>query len=114
MTTTATEPFSRDSWAGMYATRHLATDPGIQEICYLQDQSPENEIRLVEVNELLSLREIDHLEPIDFGVDIDGVHPHRLLVLDVTPQEWEQVKGGRLRLPAGWSMNEMKIYRQKI
>ena len=113
MASVLTQPFSRDSWAEMYAQRHLDTDAGIQQICYLADQSPENEIRFVEINDMLSLRETGLLEPLDFGVDVGGTHPHRLLVLDITPEEWEQVKLKPDLLPAGWSLKGMKIYRQK-
>ena len=44
------------------------------------------------------------LEPIDFGVNIDGADGHTLIVLDVTPAQWEAIREGRLALPAGWTL----------
>ena len=70
--------FNRDEAARWYANRHLKTDPGIREVYYLPRGSPEREIRLLEVNDLMADRQEDPLEAIDFGVDIDGTNAHTL------------------------------------
>ncbi len=94
-----------DELARCYAKRHLATDPGIQTVYYLPDGAPEREIRFLEVNELLAIRQDDPLEPIDFGVGIGGADAHTLMVLDVTPAQWEKIRDRRLSLPGGWSLD---------
>jgi hypothetical protein len=97
--------FNRDEVASWYASRHLKTDPGIREVYYLPGGSPEREIRLLEVNDLVADRQEDPLEPIDFGVEIGGTNAHTLFVCDVTPAQWEQINKKQLRLPGNWSLD---------
>ena len=96
--------FDKAEMARWYADRHLRTDPGIRTVYYLPVGAPEREIRLLEINELIAVRENDPLEPIDFGIDITGADSHCLLVLDVTPAQWDNIREGRLQLPEGWSL----------
>jgi hypothetical protein len=95
--------FDRDKVARQYAAQHLRTDPGIRAVYYLPNTAPEREIRLVEVNELIGAMAAP--EPLDFGVDISGPEEHTLFVLDVTPQQWEQLRTGSLPLPQGWTLD---------
>jgi len=74
-------------------------------VYYLPRGSPEREIRFLEINDLMAVRKNDPLEPIDFGVDIGGTEPHTLLVLDVTPDQWERIRSGGLPLPDAWSLD---------
>ncbi len=97
--------FDRDSMADWYARQHLQTDPGLRRIVYLPAGAPPREIRLVEVNELLGDMNDDSLEPIDFGVDFGAESEHKLLVLDVTPSQWDLIAHRKLKLPAGWSLD---------
>jgi hypothetical protein len=102
--------FNRDSMAQWYARQHVKTDPGIEEVFYLHHDAPEREIRFVEVNTLLCEPNNDPLEPIDFGVDTGMESAHKLMVLDVTPQQWEQIQHDPSRLPSGWSMQNMRRF----
>ena len=97
--------FNREEMARSYAGRHLKTDPGIRTVYYLPAGAPEREVRFLEINDLMAVRENDPLEPIDFGVDIGGAESHTLLVLDVTPAQWERVRRRELPLPDGWSLD---------
>jgi len=94
--------FDRDSQAKWYAKRHLDIDAGVEQIYYLPTDAPPREIRFLEVNRLIT--ETTEIEPIDFGVDIRRPEGHTLLVLDVTPAQWEAIREGRLPLPAGWTL----------
>ena len=96
--------FKRDEWARSYAKRHLTTDPGILTIQYLPTSAPDREIRFVEINELMPTRDDDPLEPIDFGVDTGTESAHSLMVLDVTPDQWDKIVSDPTRLPDGWSL----------
>ncbi len=100
----ATEPlpFYRDSWARHYARGHYSIDDAIEAIYYLPGNSPEREIRFIEVNHAIA--EMIHPEPIDFVIDSGGTYPHTLVVLDITPSQWEEVKNGARLLPSGWSL----------
>ncbi len=97
--------FNRDSMARWYAARHLKTDPGIRAIYYLPAGAPEREIRFIEINDLIADRDKYPLEPIDFGVDIGRTEGHTLMVLDVTPVQWEKINKKDLQLPMGWSLD---------
>jgi hypothetical protein len=99
--------------AKWYAKRHLTTDPGIREIHYLPYGAPEREIRFVEVNELIVNRTEDTLEPIDFGVDTSSATAHRLLILDVTPGQWEKIRKNKISLPSGWSLDGKQSFSRK-
>jgi hypothetical protein len=102
--------FNKEEMARWYAGRHLNTDPGIRSVYHLTAGAAEREIRFLEINELMAARENDPLEPIDFGVDIGGAEPHTLLVLDVTPAQWERIRRGELPLPDGWSLDGASIF----
>ena len=104
--------FDRDSIASWYAKQHLATDPGVREVCYLPSNAPDRDIRLVEINDLIAERSDDALEPIDFGVDRGLDSEHLLWVLDVTPGQWERIKDGSLPLPGGWSLDDATTFSQ--
>lgn len=97
---------NRDALARQYADRHLKTDPGIREVYYLPRGAPEREIRFVEINEQIADRDRDPLEPIDFGIDTKGETAHRLIVLDVTPVQWEKINRKELPLPRGWTLKD--------
>jgi hypothetical protein len=94
--------FNRDSMAAVYAKRHKETDPAIREIHYLPTDAPPNEIRLVEVNEAITGTASP--EPIDFGVDAGTANEHKLIVLDVTPEQWEEIREDPSLLPPRWTL----------
>jgi len=96
--------FDRDTMASWYAQEHLKTDPGILSIHYLPKNASEREIRLLEVNNLIGDRNDSALEPIDFGMETGTDSAHRLLVLDVTPEQWKRIKAHELVLPQNWSV----------
>jgi hypothetical protein len=96
--------FDRDTMASWYAQEHLKTDPGILSIHYLPKNASEREIRLLEVNNLIGDRNDSALEPIDFGMETGTDSAHRLLVLDVTPEQWKRIKAHELGLPQNWSV----------
>lgn len=104
----ATDTFNRDELATWYAGEHQKTDPGIVAVYYLPADSPGRELRLIEVNELIGRRDDSALTPIDFGVATGLDEEHSLLVLDVTPEQWERLRNGTLSLPAGWSLSDAR------
>ena len=96
--------------ARWYATRHLSLDPTIREAIYLPRGAPANEIRLVEVNALSALPDDAPVEALDFGADPDLPGGHRLLVADVTPGQWDRIRGGKLALPDGWGLADNRVF----
>jgi hypothetical protein len=102
--------FDRDSMAQWYASEHLKTDPGIVAVYYLPTNAGDREIRFVEINNLIGDRNDDVLEPIDFGVDTGMDTAHKLLVLDVTPEQWDRIRTRSLSLPGNWSLRDAIPY----
>jgi hypothetical protein len=96
----------RDPMARWYAKEHLKADPGVRTIYYLPQNAPEREIRFIEVNEMISERADESLEPIDFGVEAGDEGEHKLVILDLTPAQWIRIGRGELLLPHGWSLRE--------
>lgn len=94
--------FDRDAMAAQYARRHKAADGDIAAIYYLPTGAPPNEIRLVEVNQ--AIKSTAEPEPIDFGVASGTDDQHRLVVLDVTPAQWDEIVNKARSLPGGWSL----------
>ena len=107
----STTVFNRDPLASYYANQHLKTDAAVKRVLYLPKNSPEREIRFIEVNELISERGTRQLVPIDFGIDMGQSSFHSLLVVDVTPEEWDAIEQGRLSIPNGWSLDEMREFK---
>lgn len=103
--------FDRDVMSKHYAIRHMKTDPGIRAIYYLPTGAHDREIRLVEVNDDIVPRETERFEAIDFGVDIKSDNSHRLLIVDMTPSQWEKVEANELQLPEGWSLTDKVEWR---
>jgi hypothetical protein len=103
--------FDRDAFARWYAVRHLSTEPALREVVYLPAGAPANEIRLVEVNALAT--DAGPVEPLDFGADADLPGAHRVLVADVSPEQWDRLARGELALPPGWALAGARAFDRK-
>jgi hypothetical protein len=99
---TSEATFERDKFAKWYAKRHFDTDAGVVRIFFLPKNAPPREIRLLEINRMIS--ETMPPAPIDFGVDIGGAEAHTLYVLDVTPGQWEAIQRKEIALPPDWTL----------
>lgn len=97
---------NRDDVAAWVARQHLIVDSGVREVLYLPQGAPPDEIRLLELNDRMAGSESD-VEAIDFGLDVDGAS-FRLLVADVTRDQFEQIERGASKLPPGWSLSGSK------
>jgi hypothetical protein len=94
---------NRDEVAAWIAKKHLAVDPGITDVLYLPGKAPEREIRLIEANTLLTALPDEEVTPVDFGLSVEGLNL-KLLVLDVTPDQWKEMAEGKSQLPPGWTL----------
>jgi len=88
----STAVYNRDSLAAFYAHEHLKTDVAVKKVIYLPQNSPE-------------------LVPIDFGIDMGQSSSHSLLVVDVTPEEWDAIEKKELAIPDEWSLEEMREFK---
>jgi hypothetical protein len=105
----STVAFDRDSMATWYATQHLKVDEGITEVVYLPTNAGEREIRFLEINADM-LDADDSLEPVSYGVDMGTGMEHELLVIDVTPAQYERIRGNTLPLPSTWTLASAVVF----
>ncbi|MBX9585338.1 MAG: hypothetical protein K2X87_33950 [Gemmataceae bacterium] len=88
------------------AKQHLGLDPHLQEVIYLPSGSPEQEVRLLEVNEkLYPDPDDDAVIPRSMTPAISKL-PYRVLAADITPDQWGGIQQGRVVLPSGWSLKD--------
>src|SRR5207245_2791221 len=93
-----------DQVAEWVAKRHMGADAGIHQVWFLQSGSPADEIRLLEVSERFT-GEAAKIEPIDFGLDLDGAK-YKLLVADVSGEQLEKIKADPAKLlPKDWKID---------
>jgi hypothetical protein len=97
---------NRDDVAAWVAKRHLIADSSVREVLYLPQGAPPEEIRLLELNDRLAGDE-SKVEAIDFGLDVEGAR-YRLLVADITRDQFEQIEQDTSKLPQGWSLQGRK------
>jgi hypothetical protein len=101
---------TKEQVADWIAKTHLATDTTIKEIWYLPTGSPSDEVRLIELNGRIAGVGWG-IEPIDFALDVEGTH-FKLLVADVTSDDFDRAKNDPTALPPGWSLSGAKTWRR--
>lgn len=98
-------------FAHWLARRHLSGDAAIERVVYLPAGSPPDEIRLLEVNQLLNAPNPDVIEPLDFTPD-NGL-PFKVFVADITADQWERItQAPQSILPAGWELPGNQIIKR--
>jgi hypothetical protein len=99
----------REEIAEWVAQRHMRADGGIHQVWFLRAGSPADEIRLLEVSERFT-GEAAKIEPIDFGLDIDGAK-YKLLVADVSMKQLEKIKADPAKsLPKAWKIDDVLVW----
>jgi len=95
-----------DDEAKLLAEKHYQIEAGVRDIIQLNQQAECEVVRgkkiaLLEVNEDTIAAGI---MPIEFGPAPEaGIH-YPSVIVEVTPEEFEQIKSNKLALPDGWSM----------
>ena len=95
----------KDEVARLLAEAHRRIDPGIRLIIRIitaREDAADEPVKLLEVNPETSPSGIF---PIAFGPDLPDV-PYPSVVVEVTGEEYEQIRDGRLPLPDGWQMGD--------
>ncbi len=101
----------RAAFAEWLARQHLGFDSRLMEIVYLPAGSPEDQVRLLEVNTGLYPDPDSPIVPIETTPAVTDL-PFRVLIADVTPDEWKQIQTNRGLLPAGWSLEGRQTTRR--
>jgi len=85
------------------AKGHKKSDPNTQIIKYFPSNH-KKEVRLLEVSGTAPTT--GEIMPFRFGPDTNhGIDLPSVVIL-LSPQEWGEVKSGRLKLPRGWDLSK--------
>ena len=102
------KPEKKDDVAKKLAYAHFDIEPGITKIFKLRER-PEFEslattpIKLLEVNTCSSSSGV---MPLHFGPAPASGIPYSSVIVEVTPDEYEQIRAKALNLPEGWEIGE--------
>jgi len=85
---------------------HFDIDESIEVIIWFKDEE-QQEIHLVEVS-----RESpqEDLFITLYHAPTPPEYPLPAYVVDLTPEEWEKVKQGKIELPEGWSLDNIEVF----
>lgn len=102
------EQNGKDDTARRLAEAHYAVEPGIAQIFRIQappelEADPDEPVKLLEINEDTVACGI---MPLGFAADPAQRIDYPLILVELTPAEFEDVKSGRLALPEGWRLGE--------
>lgn len=101
---------SRDQVAAWVARKHFIVDYSVREVWYLPHGAPEDEIRLLELNDQTVGNE-SRVSAIDFGLDVEGSQ-FKLMIADISSDQLDQIKQNLLPLPPKWSLEEKTVWRR--
>ncbi len=101
----------RAAFAEWLARQHLGFDTRLTEVVYLPAGSPEDQVRLLEVNTGLYPEPGSPIVPIETTPAVTDL-PFRVSVVDVTPDEWKQIQTNPGLLPAGWRLEGRQTTRR--
>lgn len=99
---------TKDEEAKELAKKHYQVEAGLTHVIRIGGTAdvelrPNEPIKLLEVNENTIPAGI---MPIQFGPSpAAGVH-YSSVIVEVTPDEYERIRTGELRLPDGWTLGE--------
>ena len=79
------------------AAAHQKEDPATSDVFLAKG---EEEVRLVEISK--SVGNTGEVLPFRFGPRVDQDIPYPSVIVVLSPEEWQLVKDGKLKLPDGW------------
>ena len=87
------------------ADAHFRCEPGMQRIFRIRDEADESQgpVILLEVNENTIPSGI---LPLGFGSYPEGGIGFPSVIIEVTPEEFDEIASGQLPLPNGWEIGE--------
>lgn len=91
------------AFATWLAKQHLRFDKRLAEAIFLPSGSPENQVRLLEVNTGLFPEPGSNVFPIEVAPASPDL-PFHIWVADITPEEWARIQNDPSLLPEGWTL----------
>lgn len=99
----------KEEVARILAEFHYRTEPGITEIFRLKsngeaEELPDEPVKLLEVNEDTIPSGV---MPLGFGPSPSDGITYASIIVELTPEEFEEVRSGQLPLPNDWTIGEL-------
>jgi len=94
-----------DDLVRQLARSHFDLEEGIERIIWVKNGNTPD-VRLIEINR-------DVIPVGDFYAFYfapSQAFPLPIRIADVTPNEWEQIQRGEIRLPAEWSLEKVEVF----
>src|SRR4051794_22781654 len=97
---------SKDTVARRLAQAHFALEPGLRAVRRLiaaspLEEDPREPVKLLEANEHTTA---DGIVPVYFGAHpASGIH-YPSVIIEVTPEEYDQIRHDEKLLPNGWKL----------
>lgn len=82
---------------------HREVEPNLKRVDYYPDEAG-REVRLVEV--VAGSPTTNEILPFRFAPDPDRGVSFPVVIIELSPEEFELVQSGRLQLPEGWAASE--------
>ncbi len=105
MTTTT----KKDESAERLIDWHFSVQPDMREIYRIimpSEDEPNDPIRLLEISDST----LPTGEVMAFGFRADGDIYYPSIIAEVTPDELERIRQGKIPLPSGWDINTARLY----
>jgi len=98
----------KDEAARFLADAHFRIEPSLSHIFRIvgtegSEQRPDEPVKLLEVNDATIPSGI---MPLQFAPDAAFGMPYSSVIVEVTPQEFEDIRNQSLLLPNGWTLGE--------
>lgn len=90
------------------ARLHFLIDETIEKIVWFQNRK-RKEVQLIEVSRTAFPTKSVEAFPISATKEI----PVKLLVADITPQEWTDIQKGKIKLPPEWDLTKIEIFERE-
>lgn len=95
----------KEKMVSMLVDEHFAGEASLQVIVWLRGDEPQDEIRLLHVDEC-TIPSPDEVQSFRFAPTTDV--PYAVRLAQVTPDEWDRIRSKNLDLPCGWILDGSK------
>ncbi len=102
------EMLSKEEYLRKLAAEHFAVDPGMSTIVRLVSKTESARDEPLKVLEVNADTFEDGIVPIPFSVREEGsIQTPPVIIVEVSPAEYERIKSGSLPLPNQWELGEV-------
>jgi len=99
---------TKEKTAQALADAHFGSDDGLLrvfriKVAHAQETSPDEPVKLLEIN---ADTPRNGIVPVHFGADPAHGIAHSSIIVEIGPDEFDELKAKRLPLPEGWTVAE--------